>query len=121
MTTRYEVRDGVAILTLDNPPVNGLSHAVRAGFAEGLDKANADSSVKAIVVTGAGKAFSGGADIKEFGTPRALAEPNLGSVIRACELSSKPIIAAVHSVARSEAWPDSRCRRHAAFAARDWR
>ena len=99
MTTRYEVRDGVAILTLDNPPVNGLSYALRVAFAEGLDKANADASVKAIVVTGAGKAFSGGADIKEFGTPRAVAEPNLLSLIRACELSSKPVVAAVHSVA----------------------
>ena len=51
MTTRYEVRDGVAILTLDNPPVNGLSYALRTAFAEGLEKANTDSSVKAIVVT----------------------------------------------------------------------
>ncbi|MCC7069644.1 MAG: enoyl-CoA hydratase/isomerase family protein, partial [Burkholderiales bacterium] len=99
MTTRYEVRDGVAILTLDNPPVNGLSFAVRTAFAEGLDRANADPAVKAIVVTGAGKAFSGGADIKEFGSPKALAEPNLGSVIRAVELSAKPVVAAIHSVA----------------------
>ena len=99
MTTRYEVRDGVAILTLDNPPVNGLSYPLRVAFAEGLDKANADSSVKAIVVTGAGKAFSGGADIKEFGSPKAIAEPNLLSLIRACELSGKPIVAAIHSVA----------------------
>ena len=99
MTTRYEVRDGVAILTLDNPPVNGLSYPLRVAFAGGLDKANADSSVKAIVVTGAGKAFSGGADIKEFGSPKAIAEPNLLSLIRACELSGKPIVAAIHSVA----------------------
>mgnify|MGYP000849803570 FL=1 len=99
MTTRYEVRDGVAILTLDNPPVNGLSYALRVAFAEALEKANADASVKAIVVTGAGKAFSGGADIKEFGSPKAVAEPNLLSLIRACELSSKPVVAAIHSVA----------------------
>jgi len=99
MTTRYEVRDGVAILTLDNPPVNGLSYALRVAFAEALDKANADASVKAVVVTGAGKAFSGGADIKEFGSPKAAAEPNLLSLIRACELSSKPVVAAIHSVA----------------------
>ena len=70
MTTRYEVRDGVAILTLDNPPVNGLSYALRVAFAEGLDKANADTTVKAIVVTGAGKAFSGGADIRNSARPR---------------------------------------------------
>lgn len=98
MTTRYEVRDGVAILTLDNAPVNGLSHAVRSAYADGLDKANADPSVKAIVVTGAGKAFSGGADIKEFGSPKALAEPNLGSIIRMTEMSTKPVIAAIHTV-----------------------
>ncbi len=99
MTTRYEVRDGVAILTLDNPPVNGLSYALRVAFAEGLEKANADASVKAVVVTGAGKAFSGGADITEFGSPKAVAEPNLLSLIRACELSNKPVVAAIHSVA----------------------
>jgi 3-hydroxyacyl-CoA dehydrogenase len=97
MTTRYEVRDGVAILTLDNAPVNGLSHAVRAAYAEGLDKANADASVKAIIVTGAGKAFSGGADIKEFGSPKAMAEPNLGSIIRMTEMSNKPVVAAIHT------------------------
>ncbi len=99
MTTRYEIRDQVAILTLDNPPVNGLSHAVRVAYAEGLQRANADPAVKAIIVTGAGKAFSGGADIKEFGSPKALAEPNLGSIIRATELSDKPVIAAIHTVA----------------------
>ena len=99
MTTHYEVRDGVAVLTLDNPPVNGLSHAVRSAYADGLARANADPAVKAIVVTGAGTAFSGGADIKEFGSPKALAEPNLLSIIRATELSDKPVIAAIHSVA----------------------
>ncbi len=99
MTTQYEVRNGVAVLTLDNPPVNGLSHAVRVAYAEGLARANADPAVKAIVVTGAGKAFSGGADIKEFGTPKALAEPNLLSIIRATELSEKPVVAAIHTVA----------------------
>jgi 3-hydroxyacyl-CoA dehydrogenase len=97
MTTRYEVRDGVAILTLDNAPVNGLSHAVRLAYAEGLEKANADPAVKAVVVTGAGKAFSGGADIKEFGSPKALAEPNLGSIIRMTEMSNKPVVAAIHT------------------------
>ena len=99
MTTRYEVRDGVAILTLDNPPVNGLSYALRVAFAEALDKANADAAVKAVIVTGAGKAFSGGADIKEFGTPKALAEPNLLSVILAVENCRKPVVAAIHGSA----------------------
>ncbi|MDW8312430.1 MAG: 3-hydroxyacyl-CoA dehydrogenase NAD-binding domain-containing protein [Burkholderiales bacterium] len=99
MKTHYEVRRGVAVLTLDNPPVNALSHAVRATYAEGLARANADPSVRAIVVCGAGKAFSGGADIKEFNTPQALAEPNLLSIIRATECSEKPVVAAIHALA----------------------
>jgi 3-hydroxyacyl-CoA dehydrogenase len=99
MTARYETHGPVAVITLDNPPVNGLGHATRLAVAQGLDRANADPAVRAIVLTGAGKAFSGGADIREFGKPAALAEPNLLSVILACEYSAKPIVAAVHSVA----------------------
>ena len=98
MSATYELRGNVAVITLDNPPVNGLGHATRLGITQGLDKAQADAAVKAIVITGAGKAFSGGADIKEFGSPKALAEPNLLSVILALEASSKPIVAAIHSV-----------------------
>jgi 3-hydroxyacyl-CoA dehydrogenase len=99
MSASYEVRGSVAVITLSNPPMNGLSHAVRRGAAEGLDRAWSDTAVKAIVITGAGKAFSSGADIKEFGTPAALAEPNLMSLIRMIESSPKPVVAAVHSVA----------------------
>jgi len=98
MSATYELRGNVAVITLDNPPVNGLGHATRLGITQGLDKAQADAAVEAIVITGAGKAFSGGADIKEFGSPKALAEPNLLSVILALEASSKPIVAAIHSV-----------------------
>ncbi|MFI5445828.1 3-hydroxyacyl-CoA dehydrogenase NAD-binding domain-containing protein [Polaromonas sp. UC242_47] len=98
MTAKYEVHGNVAVISLDNPPVNGLGHATRLGITDSLQKANADAAVKSIVLTGAGKAFSGGADIKEFGTPKALAEPNLLSVILAIENSSKPVVAAVHSV-----------------------
>ena len=98
MSANYELRGNVAVITLDNPPVNGLGHATRLGIVNGLEKANADASVKAIVITGAGKAFSGGADIKEFGSPKALAEPNLLSVILALEASAKPIVAAIHTV-----------------------
>ncbi|MDP3757097.1 3-hydroxyacyl-CoA dehydrogenase NAD-binding domain-containing protein, partial [Polaromonas sp.] len=98
MTAKYEVHGSVAVITLDNPPVNGLGYATRVGITDSLQKANADAAVKSIVLTGAGKAFSGGADIKEFGTPKALAEPNLLSVILAVENSSKPVVAAVHSV-----------------------
>ncbi len=99
MSADYKVHGEVAVITMNNPPVNGLGHATRVGLTDGLAKANADAAVKAIVITGAGKAFSGGADIKEFGTPKALAEPNLLSVILAVENSSKPVVAAVHSVA----------------------
>lgn len=99
MTAEYKVHGDVAVITLSNPPVNGLGHSTRLAITQGLDKANADAAVKAIVITGAGKAFSGGADIKEFGTPKAVAEPNLLSVILAVENSAKPVVAAVHSVA----------------------
>ena len=99
MTAEYKVHGDVAVISMNNPPVNGLGHSTRVGLTDGLAKASADASVKAIVITGAGKAFSGGADIKEFGSPKALAEPNLLSVIMAIENSSKPVVAAVHSVA----------------------
>ena len=95
LPVRYAVQDGVAVLTLDNPPVNGLGYAVRNGLVQGLDRANADAAVKAIVIAGAGKAFSGGADIREFNSPKALAEPNLQTVIRTVEASAKPVIAAI--------------------------
>src|SRR3954469_21031772 len=99
MTADYKVHGDVAVITMNNPPVNGLGLATRIGIASGLERANADPAVKAIVITGAGKAFSGGADIKEFGSPKAIAEPNLLSVILAVEGSGKPVVAAVHSVA----------------------
>ncbi len=99
MTAQYQVHGDVAVITLDNPPVNGLGLATRQGITDGLARAEADAAVKAVVITGAGKAFSGGADIREFGTPKALAEPNLLSVILAVEASRKPVVAALHSVA----------------------
>jgi 3-hydroxyacyl-CoA dehydrogenase len=99
MSANYELRGDVAVITMDNPPVNGLGFDTRRGIVDGLDKALADAKVKAIVVTGAGKAFSGGADIREFGSPKAIAEPNLLSLIAAFEASPKPIVAAIHSVA----------------------
>lgn len=99
MTAQYKVHGNVAVITLDNPPVNGLGFATRLAITDGLDKANADAAVTSIVLTGAGKAFSGGADIKEFGSPKALQEPNLLSVILAVENSIKPVVAAMHSVA----------------------
>ena len=96
MSASYEVRGPVAVITLDNPPVNGLGLDTRRGIADGMARANTDDAVKAIVVTGAGKSFSGGADIKEFGSPKAIAEPNLLSLIRLLEGSAKPVVAAIN-------------------------
>jgi len=99
MTASYQVRGSVAVIALDNPPVNGLSFATRQAAVAGLEKAQADAAIKAIVLTGAGKAFSGGADIKEFGSPKAIAQPHLGTLIQLVEGCSKPVVAAIHSVA----------------------
>ncbi len=98
MTTEYAVQGTVAVLTLNNPPINGMGLATRQALTDGLARALADEAVRAIVITGAGKAFSGGADIKEFGSPKALQEPNLLSVILALEASTKPVVAAIHTV-----------------------
>jgi len=99
MSADYEIKGVIAVITMNNPPVNGLGHATRSGIFDGLKKALADSAVKAVVITGAGKAFSGGADIKEFNTPKTFAEPNLLTVIAAIEAADKPVVAAIHSVA----------------------
>src|SRR5882672_10223109 len=92
---RYGLHGDIAVITLDNPPVNGLSHETRSGLVAGVDQALADAAVIAIVVTGAGRLFSGGADIREFNTPKALAEPTLHTVIRTVEAATKPVVAAV--------------------------
>jgi 3-hydroxyacyl-CoA dehydrogenase len=97
MTAEYKAHGDVAVITLNNPPVNGLGLATRTAFAAALVKAQLDDKIKAIVVTGAGKAFSGGADIKEFGSPKSLQEPNLLSLISACENSPKVVVAAVNT------------------------
>jgi 3-hydroxyacyl-CoA dehydrogenase len=99
MSANYQTLDGVAVITLNNPPVNGLGHDTRRGVTDGLDRAQADPAVKAIVLIGAGKLFSGGADIREFDTPKSFAEPNLLSVILALEACTKPVVAAVHGTA----------------------
>jgi 3-hydroxyacyl-CoA dehydrogenase len=96
--TSYDVRDAVAVITLANPPVNGLGYEVRRALAEGIDRAASDTAIRAIVITGAGKAFSGGADIREFNTPKALAEPTLRTLIAIAEASDKPIVAAINGV-----------------------
>ncbi|MDR5750630.1 MULTISPECIES: 3-hydroxyacyl-CoA dehydrogenase NAD-binding domain-containing protein [unclassified Caballeronia] len=99
MAVDYTIRGGIAVITLDNPPVNGLGHSTRLGIVEGIERARDDAAVSAIVITGAGRAFSGGADITEFNTPKATQEPTLHTVIQAVEGSAKPVVAAIHSVA----------------------
>jgi 3-hydroxyacyl-CoA dehydrogenase len=98
MSADYVVHGGVAVITLNNPPVNGLGLATRTAAVDGIRRAQDDADVKAIVITGAGKAFSGGADIREFNSPKALTEPTLHTLIRTAEESDKPVVAAIHSV-----------------------
>jgi 3-hydroxyacyl-CoA dehydrogenase len=98
MSADYQVQNKVAVITLNNPPVNGLGLATRTAAVEALQRAEADPAVKAVVITGAGKAFSGGADIREFNSPKALTEPTLHTLIRTAEALQKPVVAAIHSV-----------------------
>ena len=94
---QLEVRGKVAVATIDNPPVNALSAAVREGLANAIKSANADAAVAAIVIASAGKAFIAGADISEFGQPPA--PPSLPEVLDAIENSAKPVVAAIQGVA----------------------
>jgi 3-hydroxyacyl-CoA dehydrogenase len=94
-----ERRGDVAVFTLNNPPVNGFSAAQRKALADEIDVAQADDGIMAMVITGGGRLFSGGADIREFQTPAALAEPNLRQVIAKIEASPKPVIAAIRGAA----------------------
>jgi 3-hydroxyacyl-CoA dehydrogenase len=99
MSVKYEIRDGIAILTMQNPPVNGLGLSTRRGLVESLQQVLDDAQVKAIVVTGGARAFSGGADIREFNTPDVGREPTLHTVITAFENSTKPVVAAIEGLA----------------------
>ena len=88
-------RDGdVAVITVDNPPVNALKHAVRAGLSDALVQARDDTANRAIVLVGAGRTFIAGADIAEFGMPPQ--PPNLPDVIALIDNSGKPVVAAMH-------------------------
>jgi 3-hydroxyacyl-CoA dehydrogenase len=109
MTARYETRDGRATVTLDNPPVNGLSLATRKAVAESIERAQRDPAVVAIVLTGAGRAFCAGADIREFGTPQATQAPSLWTTLEAIESSPKPVVAATRW--RSARWGAGFCAR----------
>ncbi len=97
-TVHYEVRDRIALLSIDNPPVNPLSSGVRQGLYDGVDKALADDAIAAIVVTGLNRAFIAGADISEFGAA-ATAGVSLNEALDKMEQSDKPIIAAINGTA----------------------
>jgi 3-hydroxyacyl-CoA dehydrogenase len=93
----YTVEDGVAVLTLNNPPVNALSHGVRLGLLKGVEKAQEDESASAIVIYCEGSTFIAGADITEFATgPK---DPQLDEVLVALEDSGKPTVAVFHGTA----------------------
>jgi 3-hydroxyacyl-CoA dehydrogenase len=92
-----ERRGRVAVLSVNNPPVNALSHHVRKGLHDGLTQAIGDASVQAIVIVCAGRTFIAGADITEFGKPPA--PPSLHDMLGLIESSPKPVVAAVHGTA----------------------
>ncbi len=93
-----EVKNGIAVIKFDNPPVNSLGLELRQVIAEAIERANADPAVEAVVLIGSGAGFSGGADIREFGTPKAGTQPNLLTLISTMEDSAKPVIAAISGV-----------------------
>jgi 3-hydroxyacyl-CoA dehydrogenase len=91
-------RDGnIAVVTIDNPPVNALNNAVRTGLVAALNQAKADPGAEALVIACAGRTFIAGADISEFGKPPMT--PNTGDVIAAIEAVQKPVVAALHGTA----------------------
>ena len=96
-TVLYDIKDGIAVLTVDNPPVNPLSDGVRAGLYDCLVKAEDDSSVIGVVLTGKGRAFIGGADISEFGGNGE--GITLNEVFDKLESCSKPVVAAINGFA----------------------
>jgi 3-hydroxyacyl-CoA dehydrogenase len=92
-----EVRDGVLIVTSNNPPVNALGAAVRQGLSAAIDQLENDPEIKAAVIRCEGRTFFAGADITEFGRPPV--EPMLPAVIDRIEASNKPVVAAIHGTA----------------------
>src|SRR5437867_690049 len=98
--THYAVHGEVAVITMDYQPVNGLGRALRTGLWAGLEAAESDPAVTAVVLTGGGAGFCGGADIREFDDPAAaLAEPSTPAIIRYLDGMTKPTIAAIHGMA----------------------
>ena len=92
----YELVDGIGVITVDNPPVNALSHAVREGLHDAILAAQKDAS-RAVLIVCAGRTFIAGADITEFGKPPR--EPHLPDLCNTIEASSKIVVAALHGTA----------------------
>ena len=93
----WEQRGSVALLVVDNPPVNALSHGVRVGLLECMKRVESDDSVAAAVIVCRGRTFIAGADIREFGKPRK--DPQTNEVRDLMENGSKPVVAAIHGTA----------------------
>ncbi|SEM36269.1 3-hydroxyacyl-CoA dehydrogenase [Variovorax sp. YR750] len=98
-TVHYTEQQRVAVLTLDNPPVNGIGNTVRQGLYAGIERAMADTDIDAVLLIGAGRQFCGGADIRQFNTPAATEKPLTRDVLTLIARSTKPVIAAIHGVA----------------------
>ncbi|XP_070567016.1 peroxisomal bifunctional enzyme-like [Ptychodera flava] len=95
----YRRKGAVAIIALNNPPVNALSHHVREGITNGINKAEEDRGVSAVVIHGQGDVFSAGADIKEFSTGQYFQDPSLTELTHTIEACSKPVVAAISGLA----------------------
>ncbi|WP_315808520.1 3-hydroxyacyl-CoA dehydrogenase NAD-binding domain-containing protein [Pseudomonas sp. C9-3] len=94
---QLERRGDIALVTVDNPPVNALGHAVRAGLLAAFQQAEADPQVRAVVLVCSGRTFMAGADIREFGKPPQA--PSLPEVVEVIEGSTKPSVAVIHGTA----------------------
>ena len=92
-----EVKDGIAVITVDNPPVNAISQAIRQGLIDAMNEIAGNEDIKAAIIIGAGRVFIAGADVREFGKPPL--PPTLPEAITAIEASEKPVVAAIHGVA----------------------
>src|SRR5690349_590106 len=89
----------VLIVSSNNPPVNALGHAVQQGLVAAIEEAEADDSIKAVVIACEGQTFFAGADVSEFGTPKAFEQPVLPQVVDRIEACTKPVVAAIHGTA----------------------
>ena len=98
-TVTLEIVDAVAVIEIANPPVNGLGDTVRKGLSDALTRALADETVTSVAITGAGRGFSGGADVRQFNTPAATAEPGLRTLFAQITAAEKPVVAAIHGFA----------------------